>query len=201
MSWQKSGKRSPFPFKGRKISNFQSISKEEKKYQSDLKNIFFDELKNNRPDIAKDLYEEFSDILQPYLNKAVFLAAGFGYLDFIRYGQKMGANLNYIHKSDDTGNSNLHNAACYGRLETVQFFIENGLSIDMKNYYGETALDLAKVWNHLEVTNYLLSKSKSVIDSVTQYGGMNKFHLFETKCSCPWNHALYYCCQSFFLEV
>jgi len=199
MCSQRHSRRSPIPFRGRK--KFEFVSKEEKKQHDDLRNIFFEELKRKRPEIAKDLYEEFSDILHPYLNKAVFLAAGFGYLDFNRYGQKMGANLNYIHKSDDTGNSNLHNAACYGRLETVQFFIENGLSIDMKNYYGDTALDLAKAWNHPEVTHYLLSKTKCEDDSMTQYAEMNKFHFLEKKCSCPWNHALYYCCQSFFIEV
>lgn len=77
-----------------------------------------------------------------------------GLVDNIKSLIKSGANPNY---PDYEKRYPLHIAASEGHLNIVKILIESGADINVKDKWGETALDNAIKFDHTDVSNYLKS--------------------------------------------
>ena len=54
------------------------------------------------------------------------------------------------------GNTPLHLASSSGHIEVVEFIVEKGCDVNVKNYDGNTPLHLATISQQLEVIKYLV---------------------------------------------
>jgi hypothetical protein len=162
-------------------------------FLTDLRDTFFNFIKKNEPKKAEELYDDSKEFLFPFLNQALYISSGFGYLNLIKYFLKNGADINYLHRRDGTYNNLLHIAASYGRVDIVKFLLEKGLDINSMNKFGKTALNIAKDWGHRDLINFLYQHNKKPPPVINIQ--------MDKKCLCPWNHILYYSCQSFSQEV
>uniref|UniRef100_A0A2H8TLC4 NAD(+) ADP-ribosyltransferase n=1 Tax=Melanaphis sacchari TaxID=742174 RepID=A0A2H8TLC4_9HEMI len=76
-----------------------------------------------------------------------------------------------INSKDRTGFTALMYACCNGWLQLVEFLVDHGADIELKDYQsGETALFFAVRYNHVHIVKYLLSKGadKDVVDKKYQ---------------------------------
>lgn len=89
----------------------------------------------------------------------LFLAARFGYADVAEVLLEAGAKPNWLNK---TGIAALHLAAGHGHLELVKKLCATGATIDLRDeQVNLTPLHAAIVGNHLEVSEFLISKGAS----------------------------------------
>ena len=77
--------------------------------------------------------------------------------------------------SDDSHNitMSLHLAARLGDLKNVKYKIETGEFVDDTDLFGSTALHLAAMYDHPEVTEYL-------IQSLADINAKTYYHYYET---------------------
>ena len=81
--------------------------------------------------------------LKDGLNRSLlYLSARNGYFNLTEFLIKKGANINDVQKDGSTA---LHGAAFYGQELIVQLLIEYGIDIKIKNRFGHTAADEAKI--------------------------------------------------------
>src|SRR5687767_8071460 len=117
--------------------------------------------KMNSNDLSKELYDavyEKKDInyIQDLLNKgasplwkdeflniALHVAAGVGYLECLVLFLKYGANVN---DKDEDGKTPLHFAAWNGELECCEYLINHEANVNEKRNDGKTPLHVA-AWN------------------------------------------------------
>jgi hypothetical protein len=60
-----------------------------------------------------------------------------------------------INSQDNDGLTCLHMAAASGEKETVEFLLDNGADLKIKNNKGQTAIDLAKSFAHTDIYKFL----------------------------------------------
>ncbi|MEN8263634.1 MAG: ankyrin repeat domain-containing protein [Nitrospirota bacterium] len=80
-----------------------------------------------------------------------------GHEDITKLLVQRDADVNQI---DRSGRSSLMMAAHHGRLKQVQFLLESGAIIDLKDEDGDSALDLAIEKRHVEIADLLRRKSE-----------------------------------------
>ena len=94
---------------------------------------------------------------QKVLTPSLIDAAREGKLDEV---QKMLAAGSQLTEHDEKGNMPLHVATYKKHLEVVNFFLENGVSPDVKNGEGSTALFIAAEKGYSKIVQALVAKRK-----------------------------------------
>lgn len=91
----------------------------------------------------------------------LLFSAASGDLNALRRHKLSGMDLN---QSDYDGRTALHLAAAEGHLDCVRFLVEQGSlnTVDPLDRWGNTPIDDAESFDHLEVVKYLLTKSSRV---------------------------------------
>lgn len=74
-----------------------------------------------------------------------------------------------IHQPDDKGKHPFLSAVGLGHLETVQFFVENGADLTLRNGNVGPALLLASLEGYLPIVKYLIEQ-KAAVDIQNQFG-------------------------------
>lgn len=96
----------------------------------------------------------------PRFATEMLLAAEFGRIDVLKYLiEEKGANPNIC---DRTRNTPLWTSSFHGKLELVQYLLENGAQIDRPNMGGETPLLAASAGGKLDVVMLLVEKGADV---------------------------------------
>lgn len=85
----------------------------------------------------------------------IILASIAGNIEEIKVLLKHGADINDL---DINGSTPLIHASSQGNIETVQFLVKSGCIVNPDN--GQSALDFAVFYNHVEVINYLKELEK-----------------------------------------
>ncbi|XP_063238543.1 G patch domain and ankyrin repeat-containing protein 1 homolog isoform X1 [Bacillus rossius redtenbacheri] len=83
----------------------------------------------------------------------------FAELNDVKGLQAMLADFNDVNFTDSFGWTPLMCAACAGSVDTVQFLIESGADVKVKDKCGNTCLSLAKKKNHTSVVEAIVSKT------------------------------------------
>jgi ankyrin repeat protein len=106
----------------------------------------------NNLDVVKYLHETGE-----FQHNVVFVAAGCGYLDIVKYFKEVGKSL------VDGRNYSLRCAAGNGHLEMVKYLHANGA--DVKDYtYNYNAVNMASMYGHLDVVKYFYTESGKDIE-------------------------------------
>ena len=74
-----------------------------------------------------------------------------GKFEIMEYLIEQGIKINIIDTSNE-GKTPLHHAVQYGFLNIIKLLLDNGAEINLKDYYGNTAFDLAK---NIEIKEYI----------------------------------------------
>ncbi len=98
--------------------------------------------------------------------------------DLAREGDLLSAEIIFeagspIDSPNDEGRRPIHEAAFFGHLDMVRFFISNGVAIDAPVHpFGHTALYLAVQQSHYDIVRYLIKSGArlSVADSLMGTG-------------------------------
>ncbi|XP_055839238.1 protein fem-1 homolog B [Episyrphus balteatus] len=86
---------------------------------------------------------------------ALWVAAGMGHLNIVKFLVQKGADLNHKTKA----HSSPLRAACYeGRLDIVRYLIEHGADVNLANTWNNTCIMIAAYKGHLLVVDTLLKK-------------------------------------------
>jgi len=64
-----------------------------------------------------------------------------------------------LHTIDNGGWTPLHHAATFGKVESLRLLLEHGANVEVKNYDGDTPLDIAKLKRFDGLAKVLLSAS------------------------------------------
>ncbi|ESO89644.1 hypothetical protein LOTGIDRAFT_125016 [Lottia gigantea] len=72
---------------------------------------------------------------------------------------------NNVNWKNDRGWTSLMLAARNGHVSVVKTLVEEGCDVNILNSSGQTALDIAKFWNHQDVVDFLTGKSRLPEDS------------------------------------
>jgi ankyrin repeat protein len=98
----------------------------------------------------------WSDDSQAIINNAFIYACIHNQVDAVKLLLKKGAQINAIAPGFDYSGTPLHNAALHGHRELVEFLIERGADVKIKDTkVGSTAAGWAEYGGHPELKNYL----------------------------------------------
>jgi len=113
------------------------------------------QLINKYVDHAEFLGVNIMDINQPgYIDDTILhIAARQGNIDDIYFLIAAGANINAI---GDLGNTPLHQAAMRGNLNSVKALLGLNASSLIKNEFGQTAADVARIGKHLDIYELII---------------------------------------------
>lgn len=104
---------------------------------------------------VSSLREKYLCMKDEFGNSPIRHACEFESLNYIKCLFLMGADINKI---DSYGDSLLHSACCWGNdKQTVQWLIEHGLDINLKNDNGDTPLHCAYDSQCYEIIELLIS--------------------------------------------
>jgi uncharacterized protein len=115
--------------------------------------------RNGHTEIVKYLAGKGADIETKGDDEATPLeaAAGKGHLEIVQFLIEKGAKVNHQDKEGDTP---LGEAAKAGFVDVIQYLLSKGADTSLKNIYGRTAEDLAKISGHPKVADLLKGAGK-----------------------------------------
>ena len=94
------------------------------------------------------------------LDHACVTSASFGnYTNVLRL-LKLGANPNYLHRSDGWGG--IHYASRWNSLEMLQALVYFGADVNLRTKSKESALHIAAMFSRKEAAVFLLSKGANI---------------------------------------
>ena len=80
--------------------------------------------------------------------------------------------MKYNFQRNGLGQTALHHASIFGRLDVVELLIESGVDLECQGLDGSTALRCATQVGHLQVVALLLARGASVLDKV----GLHRYY-------------------------
>ncbi|XP_072397438.1 uncharacterized protein [Diabrotica undecimpunctata] len=91
----------------------------------------------------------------------IHIAASEGDIDAVRNSVKDGANI-YAKCKHNFGNRPIHTAAEGGHPIIIEYFLQQGVSVDIVNNAGETPLHIAALYNKPKAIEYLISNKANI---------------------------------------
>ena len=151
------------------VNNFPEIVKELLSHNADVNHATLQgetplhtAVIKNFPEIVKELLSNNADVNRVTSEgyTPLSIAALYGYIDIAQ-------SLMKSNKIDTDNDANiliqtLHLAAMSGHVEVIKYLIQNGVSVDAKDYYGATALHYSAEGGHLEAVKVLISNEADI---------------------------------------
>ena len=88
----------------------------------------------------------------------------------VKVALELGNDVNAV---NDHGNTALHNAAFIGALNVIEFLVDNGATLDVKNQKDMTPLDRAHIDYHAGQISVILGYLGSSGKKIGQFGNMH----------------------------
>jgi hypothetical protein len=117
--------------------------------------------------LIKLLLEYGADIDEQVQNNdtPLHLAANLGNVEIVLHLLQEGAELTI----NDKGYTPLHNACISGNMEIVKLLVKEGVGLKIRNEEGHRAHDIAKMYGHHQIHDFLKNTLQSDFNLITAY--------------------------------